>query len=152
MLCAIWIQPLGRDVSRLKWRQVSHTLILGAFKNWETDESLCVCGCVLDGPHCPSPWTSQRGSQNQCELFIHGSNPQLYCHLLCGYGRSLMTLMLSNRCPCSAPQVGLHLVTPLSPGTRWPTAPFVLSSGGSHCLNTCIITSRCINRENQAKC
>lgn len=67
-----------------------------------------------------------KGLENQCELFIHGSNPQIYCHLICGYGRALMALMPSNRCPCSATQVRLHLVTLLKPGTRWPTAHFIL--------------------------
>lgn len=50
------------------------------------------------------------GKKNQCELFIQGSNPQIYCHLICGYGVALMALMLSNRCFSStAGQVGPHL-------------------------------------------
>lgn len=82
-----------------------------------------------------------KGLQNQCELFIHGSNPQIYCHLICGYDGALMALMPSNRCPCSATQVRLHLVTPLSPGARWPTAHFIFSSGGNYCMKTFIIVS-----------
>lgn len=81
-------------------------------------------------PHCLSLWKSQSYLQNECELFIQGSNPQIYCHLICGYGTALMALMPSNRCPYSATQVRLHLVTPLSPGTWWPTAHFIFSSGG----------------------
>lgn len=102
-----------------------------------------MCVCVLAWwPHCLSPWKSQSyRKENQCELFIHGSNPQIYCHLICGYGTALMALMPSNRCPCSVTQVSLHLVTPLSPGTRWPTAHFILSSGGNRCMKTCIIFS-----------
>lgn len=119
--CYLETEPPGRDMSRLKWRWVSHRVIL---KNWETDESLCVCLW----PHCLSPWKFQsywRDCRNQCELFIHGSNPQIYCHLICGYGSALMALMPSNRCPCLATQVSLHLVTPLSPGTRC-TFPLLL--------------------------
>lgn len=71
-----------------------------------------------------------RRLKNQCGLFIHGSNPQICCHLICGYGRALMALILSNRCPCSAAQVGLHLVTPFSPDSRWDH--YSLSSGGKY--------------------
>lgn len=93
-----------------------------------------------------------KGLQNQCELFIHGSNPQLYCHLICGYGRALMALMLSNRCPCSATQVRLHLVTPLSPGTRWPAAHFILSSGGQLLYENMYYHITVHLKKNQAKC
>lgn len=65
---------------------------------------------------------SQSSLQNQCELFIQGSNPQIYCHLICGYATALMALMPSDRCPRSAAQVRLHLVTPCKTGTWWLAA------------------------------
>lgn len=74
--------------------------------------SLFLCGTLM----------SQSSLQNQCELFIQGSNPRLYRHLICGYATALMALMPSDRCPRSAAQVRLHLVTPCKTGIRWLAA------------------------------
>lgn len=65
---------------------------------------------------------SQSSLQNQCELFIQGSNPRLYRHLICGYATALMAVMPADRCPRSAAQVRLHLVTPCKTGTWWLAA------------------------------
>lgn len=62
-------------------------------------------------PHCLSLWKSQHYLKNQCELFMQESNPQIYGHLIRGYGTALMARIPSNRCPSSGTQVRLHLVT-----------------------------------------
>lgn len=121
MPCAIRIHPVGGDMSRLKWGWVSHRLILEAFKN-QADRwaHVCMCAHTLDAHIVCTVKIPEllKRLQNQYGLFIHESNPQIYCHLICVWQGLWCSLMLSNRCPCSAFQVRLHLMTPLSHGSR----------------------------------
>lgn len=75
-----------------------------------------MCACVSVMTTLSVAVEIEKKKINVCYSYSYGSNPQIYCHLICGYGAALMALMPSSRCPCLATQVRLHLVTPLSPG------------------------------------
>lgn len=73
-------------MTRCKWRKVSHRLILEDFIK---PRDRLVLMCVLDEYIVCHSEKSQllKGLQNQCKLFIHGSNPEICYHLICGYDR-----------------------------------------------------------------